>query len=71
MNAEQYRLLAQHYLVCAHQMTNHNDKATLLDLAGHCMERAQQAEQSQFVAQQHQQAQQAQANNPAEKSKVE
>jgi hypothetical protein len=68
MHAEQYRLMARHYLVCAQQMTNYNDKRVLLDLAGHCMERAQQAEQNQFVAQQQQQTQ---AKKSAEKSKVE
>jgi hypothetical protein len=46
MNAERYRSKAQHYLLCAHQMTDPNAKAAFLDVAAHWMQMAQQWEES-------------------------
>jgi hypothetical protein len=44
MNAERYRSKAQHYLLCARQMTDPNAKAALLDVAAHWMQMARQWE---------------------------
>ena len=44
MNAERYRSKAQHYLLCARQMSDPNAKAALLDVAAHWMQMAQQWE---------------------------
>jgi hypothetical protein len=56
MNAERYRSKAQHYLLCARQMSDPNAKAALLDVAAHWMQMAQQWEESDRVGQNQRQA---------------
>ena len=57
MNAERYRSKAEHYLLCAHQMSDPNARAALLDLAAHWMQMAQQWEESDRVDEKQQQTQ--------------
>lgn len=58
MNAERYRSKAQHYLLCARQMTDPNAKAALLDVATHWIQMARQWEdESERVIQKQRQAQ--------------
>ena len=58
VDAERYRRKAQHYLLCAHQVSNPNARAALIELTVHWMQMAeanertdhqQQREQSQQV----------------------
>jgi len=46
MDAEQYRRKAEQYFTFAHQMSDPNAKAAVIDVAAHWMEMANQAEQS-------------------------
>ena len=52
MDAEQYRRKAEQYFTFAHQMSDPNAKAAVIDVAAHWMEMANQAEQSKRVDQQ-------------------
>lgn len=38
VDAERYRRKAQHYLMCAHQVSNPNARAALIELAVHWMQ---------------------------------
>lgn len=46
MDAEDYRLRAQHYLDLAHEMPNLAQRAAMVDLAALCLRMAQHAELS-------------------------
>jgi len=41
MDAEHYRRKAEHYLTCAHEMTDPNARAALIELAAHWDQMAQ------------------------------
>jgi len=41
MDAEHYRRKAQHYLMCAHHMSDPNARAALIELVVHCQQMAQ------------------------------
>ena len=45
MDAERYRRKAEQYFTFAHQMSDPNAKAAVIDVAAHWMEMANQAEQ--------------------------
>jgi hypothetical protein len=50
LDAEHYRRKAQHYLTCAHEMTDSNARAALIELAVHYEEMAR---ANKHMAQQH------------------
>jgi hypothetical protein len=41
MDAEHYRRKARHYLMCAHEMKDHNARAALIELAAHWKQMAE------------------------------
>jgi hypothetical protein len=46
MDAQEYRRKAEHYLACAHQMTDPGDRTALLKMAAYWKQLAERAEQN-------------------------